>query len=409
MDGNRDDAERCLARAEDALSERDFARARRFLGKSTRMFPLKAAQTRLEEQIATAEAMTAPSGNSSRRSSSASDTGQSSRANSSSSVDKVDVDVRTASSEMLTVVENVRRGKKEGHYGTLGIARNADEADIKKAFRKLALALHPDKNCAPGAEEAFKLVSRASEVLSDPERRRVYDQFGVDDMSELRSSGSGYGMSSQGQASRQARRRRKGPIPGRNRPPGYPRNLEEELDDLMASMTPEQVFDFLFTASREANADVRANQPPAQSLWTRYRPLTLLATVAFCLMLVSGGSNEPSFSLSPTPALTVRRSTAGVGVPYYVSRFHKVSPDRPLEQVRLENAVNQAAMDAFTTLCVLEHQRRDELFQMSRAWLSRASTRQEYAQKARDFNMANCRERESLQERIRSYRQHGKV
>jgi DnaJ homolog subfamily B member 12 len=399
MDGNRDDAERCLARAEEALLGGDMERARRLLEKSRRMFPLGALQARMAKRLASAQT----SGHSVHGGQQAAN---SSRAASSFAAKPPaeEESVRAATPEMLAVVESVRRGLSDGHYGTLGISRTSSEVEIKKAFRKLALALHPDKNCAAGAEEAFKSVCRASEVLSDPARREVYNQYGVDDMSELRSAGSGYGMGAQGQAARQMRRRRKGPVPGRQRPPGYPRNLEEELDDMMASMTPEQLFDFLFSAARDADPQERAAQPPAQSVWTRYRPLTLLAAVAFCLMLVSGGSYEPNFSLNPSPAHTVRRSTPGVGVIYYVSRFYKDSLDRPADQARLENAVNAAAVETYGTLCALEHQRRDELYRMSRAWLARASTRRQYAHNAREFDMANCRERESLQERIIAHR-----
>ena len=66
------------------------------------------------------------------------------------------------------------------YYKILGIDRNADKSAIKKAYRKLAVKYHPDKN--PGnkeAEEKFKEVSEAYEVLSDEEKRRQYDQFGA--------------------------------------------------------------------------------------------------------------------------------------------------------------------------------------------------------------------------------------
>lgn len=68
---------------------------------------------------------------------------------------------------------------KDGFYSILGVARNAKESDIKKAYRRLARKTHPDVN--PGdkvAEERFKKIQEAYDVLSDPKKRAIYDQFG---------------------------------------------------------------------------------------------------------------------------------------------------------------------------------------------------------------------------------------
>ena len=73
------------------------------------------------------------------------------------------------------------------YYERLGVARDASEAEIKKAFRRLARELHPDVNGHdPEAEEKFKAAAEAYEVLSDPERRATYDRFGAEG---LRSGG----------------------------------------------------------------------------------------------------------------------------------------------------------------------------------------------------------------------------
>ena len=65
------------------------------------------------------------------------------------------------------------------YYAALGVDKKASQADIKKAFRKLAREHHPDVNKGDSAsEKRFKEVSEANEVLSDPEKRRNYDEFG---------------------------------------------------------------------------------------------------------------------------------------------------------------------------------------------------------------------------------------
>ena len=64
-------------------------------------------------------------------------------------------------------------------YATLGVNRDASQEEIKRAFRKLAMEYHPDRNQADEAESRFKEISSAYDVLSDPERRTSYDRFGM--------------------------------------------------------------------------------------------------------------------------------------------------------------------------------------------------------------------------------------
>jgi molecular chaperone DnaJ len=64
------------------------------------------------------------------------------------------------------------------YYEILGVSRSADDADIKKAFRRLARELHPDVNSEPDAEARFKEAAEAYEVLSDADRRATYDRYG---------------------------------------------------------------------------------------------------------------------------------------------------------------------------------------------------------------------------------------
>ena len=75
------------------------------------------------------------------------------------------------------------------HYETLGVDRDATDEELKRAYRKMARRYHPDANPGdPEAEARFKEVSGAYEVLSDPERRSMYDRFGTDDPNAARAA-----------------------------------------------------------------------------------------------------------------------------------------------------------------------------------------------------------------------------
>ena len=88
---------------------------------------------------------------------------------------------------------------KRDYYDVLGVSRNADESQIKKAYRKLAKKYHPDTNAGNAeAEQKFKEVTEAYDVLGDKEKRKMYDQFGHAAFDQAAGAGAGYGNAGAG-------------------------------------------------------------------------------------------------------------------------------------------------------------------------------------------------------------------
>ncbi|KAF9182976.1 hypothetical protein BGZ50_004603 [Haplosporangium sp. Z 11] len=221
MEVNKDEALRCLDIARRHLNIGNYASARKFGGKSISLYPTpeaKAFLARVDKEEdnsgATPSSSTDASTPSSTKSSpnpgsgsassfasgsaTASASGSSTtRPNSvpprprSTPVDHKPVE-REYTPEQVAAVKKIRSSGGD-FYKVLGISKDASDSDIKKAYRKLALQMHPDKNGAPGADEAFKIVSKAFTVLSDPQKRAIFDQHGPEDG---RSSGVNYDRAS---------------------------------------------------------------------------------------------------------------------------------------------------------------------------------------------------------------------
>ena len=175
---NKDEAIKCLRVSRAALGAGDGAKARRFADKARRLGGGNlGGLAELEAEIAAAERASSSGATGSGTASNASrPTSGSTRQRASASSRPSNGDANVGTEEQRSLVRRINANSN--FYDVLGVSKGASDDEIKKAYRKLALKLHPDKCRVSGAEDAFKAVSRAFSCLSDPNKRASYDRFG---------------------------------------------------------------------------------------------------------------------------------------------------------------------------------------------------------------------------------------
>ena len=181
--------------------------------------------------------------------------------------------------------------------------RDCDDSQLKKAYRKLAVKLHPDKNTAPGADEAFKAVGAAYATLSDGNDRAEYDRYGAD-----------------------------GPQMARQRRPqqrGHGDIDPEDIFNMFFGMQPQhrgqqrqqqqqqgRTYVYQQGQQRRTTQDAGGGQGGNFAQLVQLMPLLLLFLFSF---LGNNQKNDMPFRLQRTPPeYTFRRETVQTGTPYYV-------------------------------------------------------------------------------------------
>uniref|UniRef100_A0A1J3DDC1 Chaperone protein dnaJ 49 n=1 Tax=Noccaea caerulescens TaxID=107243 RepID=A0A1J3DDC1_NOCCA len=319
MDGNKDDASSCLRIAGDAIASGDKERALKFIRMAKRLNPSLSA----DEITAACENLNKVDGG------------------------KLEPGVNTNEKKQYTeenveLVMNIKRNND--YYKILGLEKNCSVEEIRKAYRKLSLKVHPDKNKAPGSEEAFKKVSKAFTCLSDGNSRSRYDQVGfVDDI--------------QRQNTRTRPRRRRY---------NNPRNdfFEDEFD-------PDEIFRAFFGQQRDVfrtshtyRTRQARNQPREEEVnvagpsW-----LTIVQILPFLLLLLLAylPFSEPDFSLNKNHTYSVPKTTQNMEISFYVrssTAFDDKFPPGSSARANLEGNVIKEYRSSLFHSCRIEIQKR---------------------------------------------------
>ncbi|XP_059619095.1 dnaJ homolog subfamily B member 12 [Phlebotomus argentipes] len=339
MESNRDEALRCVDIARNALAEGKLDRAEKFLQKAERLYQTKDAKELLEklkgcnkENQPSAEENTGPYKRHEKKSTSNADSAKSTEVE--------------YTSDQLEAVKKVKKCKD--YYEVLGVSKDATDSEIKKAYKKLALQLHPDKNKAPGSVEAFKAVGNAAAILTDAEKRKSYDLYG-----EQTHSG----------RAEHAAHNYSGFQFG-----GYSRGFDSEY-------TPEEIFSMFFGGSfpqqnvymRQRRYQRTGENHAQREQQNSYAALINLLPILLLIMLSMMSSffiSDPIYSLQPNQKYSVMRKTANWKVAYYVKdNFHS---EYQGSVSRLETAVEEEYYQNLKHKCFRERQYKESMIMKAR-------------------------------------------
>lgn len=330
MDGNKDEALRCVRIAEEAISSGNKERALKFIKFAKRLDH----NFQAEELLAACEKLDSGSPVSSinEKFASKSKTGPGPTKSAEGSNGE-----RNCTEEHVQLIRHIKTNKD--YYDILGVGKNCSVEEIRKAYRKLSLKVHPDKNKAPGSEEAFKKVSKAFKCLSDSDSRRQYDQMGLVDEFEHNQQ---YNV----------RRRRR-------------TTSHDMFDD---DFDPDEIFRAFFaqgdmfrasqvyrtrgTASNQ-RGEVRGGGPSI---------LILIQLLPFLIILLLAylPFHEPDYSLYKNYSYQIPKMTEKYGVEFYVrsSSFEKHYPLGSQGRANIEDSVIKDYKSLLWRHCHIEVQRR---------------------------------------------------
>ncbi|CAH1708292.1 dnaJ homolog subfamily B member 14-like [Aphis gossypii] len=362
MEVNKDEAYRCLDRAEYYIVEGDIEKAEKFINKSKKLFPtseadelLKKLKTQGSKKHSTSNVK--PDGqNAKKRKNTPPGSPRADRANQ-----------PTYTKAQLDTVKKVNNCKD--FYDVLNIKKDATDTEIKKAYKKLALVLHPDKNHAPGAAEAFKTVGNAVATLTDAEKRKRYDMVGHENStSDHVHRNYDHGFESDITAEQLFNMFFNGAFPTRQGPmtnPYYTRSFSRRWPP-------------------ETDND-NHQQQESSSIYFQLLPILLL----LLLSLFSNFSYDPVYTLKHSAKYPVLRRTSFRDISYFVKdNFHT---DYTGDLRRLEHTIEEDYINTVRTKCIREKEYYESLM-----WRARLDDDSTLFNKATKYQMKSCEEYQTL-------------
>ncbi|CAN0855774.1 Chaperone protein dnaJ 49 [Linum grandiflorum] len=331
MDGNKDEALRCIAIAEEAIASGNKQRALRFIRFAQRLNR----DSSVDDLLAACERLGSVSGRNfddgKRSSTSRPGTAKSGEGS---------VGDRGYTVEHSQLVRQIMRTKD--HYMILGVEKTCSVDDIRKAYRKLSLKVHPDKNKAPGAEEAFKKVCASFKCLSDSESRRKYDHVGL-----VR------GFEYTERSNVRPRRTRRNFN-------GYYDN-DVDLNEMFGRHFNQNDQYRAYNAYRNRERE-RENENTDEFHGRGPRCFILLQILPFLLifLLAYAPFSEPEYSLHKNYSYQIPKTTEKQGVEYFVksSAFDESFPLGSTARRKIENSVVADYKNLLWRHCHIEMQRR---------------------------------------------------
>ncbi|KAJ1959108.1 Chaperone protein dnaJ [Dipsacomyces acuminosporus] len=410
MEVNRDEAQRALEIAQRKWSAGDKLGALRLARKSNSLFPTAEAQKLVSKLEALKEGGEEPSAAKSAeepiKGSSANEEGLRNRkANNASAGANGDAEKKSYTQEQVTSVREVMKVRSD-YYKVLGVEKTATSVEIKKAYRKKALVFHPDKNTAPGADEAFKLVASAFTTLSDDNKRAHYDRFGS--TSDRIPESSGFA----GRSGRDGM----GPMFTTGRAGAEDISPEDlfnmffggEFGQFGVQFGPNARFSTsqygrpMYTQYRRQQQHARrGNEEDNSGVFgscLQYLPLLLLFLSYFASSIVSllfgGGEAPPTYSFSPTGGYSNLRVTQLRNVKYWVNanEFVKSSVVKtPSELRQFEIDVEAQYISMLQRKCQEELRQKNYKLHLAHNWLGMVKDKK-LLKEAESIKLPSCDE-----------------